>query len=113
MPGLNGVVAGRDFIDFEITHRVADREVWIRNDADIRVHPIVNVALEMQHDFFVLRFAFVNQDGPVLSYMKSIILARQPLHVVQKGIAVLYLDRLADAGTDDARRVYAPTLVNR
>ena len=113
MPGLNGVVAGWDFVDFEIAHRVTDREVWICNDPNIRIHPIVNVAFEMQHDFFVFRFEFVNQAGPGLSDIKGIILARQPLHVVQKGIAILDLDRLADAGTDDARRVYAPLLVNR
>src|SRR5262249_1466749 len=110
--GLDRVSSGWHFIDLERSHRVGNGKVRVINDADVSVHPIVNVAFEMQHDFFVLWFELVYQAGSRLSDVEGVVLAGQAVDVVQKRIAVLDLNRLSDARAHDARCVHTCPLID-
>ena len=75
MPGLKGVGTGRHFIDLECTGRVGNREIGIRNDSDVCVHPVMNIALEMKHDLFIPGFELENIACRRLTDVKAIVLA--------------------------------------
>src|SRR5262245_27991151 len=113
MPSLNRVGSRWDFVDFERTHSAAHCKIRIRHYTDVRVHPVVHIAFEVQHHFFVLRLELINQTGPRLRDIEAVSLAREAVHIVQKSIAVFDLNGLPHAGTDDAWKIDASVLIDR
>src|SRR5262249_7282930 len=112
VPGLKRVCSGRYFVDLERAHRIADSEIRVRHNADVRVHPIVDVAFDVKHDFFILRLELINQSGSRLRNVEPVVLAGQAVNVVHEGVAVLDLNGLAYARADDSRRVDASVLID-
>ena len=62
VPDLDGVGTS-GLCRFGSAHRVCHGEVGIRHNTDVRVHPVVDVALEMKHHLFVLRLELIHLSG--------------------------------------------------
>src|SRR5262245_60419697 len=79
--------------------------------AEICIHPVVDVALEVEHDLFTLRLEFINQARSRLRNIEAVVLAGESIDVVKQGITVLHLHCLADTDTDDPGKVDTALLV--
>src|SRR5437870_4632778 len=71
VPDLNGVCPGRYFIDLISAALAADCEIGMIDDSDVRGHPGVDVAAELDHDFFLHRLVGVNETGPRLPNIET------------------------------------------
>ena len=111
LPGLDPVGTGGNVRDFELACSTAHREIRVIDDADIRGHPTVYVALHPHHDFFILQVKLLDHPGSGLADVEPVAVRRQAVHVVQQVVAVPDLQRLACPHPDDARRVDASALI--
>src|SRR5712691_10263206 len=63
MPGLDLVLTGGIVYDFEQACSATHREIRVADNADIRRHPAVYVALDPDHDFFILQVKLQDHPG--------------------------------------------------
>ena len=107
VPRLDRVGARRQALEIELAVLVGHREERMIEDADIRVHPAVHVALERHHHFLrregVLRLHALDR----LAVVELGVGLRQRVDVVQGRIAVDDFERLADAHAEHVRMVAA------
>src|SRR2546422_1613851 len=112
VPDLNGVCPGRYFIDLISAALAADCEIGMIDDPDVRGHPGVDVAAELDHDFFLRRLVGLNETCRRLPNIETGVLDGCAVQVVQPVVAVLDLQDLPNAHAHDAGNVDAPTLVD-
>ena len=113
VPCLDRVRAGRQAFDRERAVGRAHREVRMRHHADVRRHPGVHVALEAHHHLGHGERLLHARALTRLAHVEFLVHHRQRVDVVQRGVAVDDLERLADAHAEDPRRVPAAFLIER
>ena len=84
MPGLKHVGSRGNLIDFKCSGGIGNGEVRICHDADVCVHPVMNVAFQMKHDLFILRLEIKDVSRCRLTDVEAVVLAGQTMGIVKE-----------------------------
>jgi hypothetical protein len=82
-------------------------------DADVGVHPGMDIALERHHDLPGAEPVRVLHAGQWLTSVELPVRLRYGVHVVQGGVTVQHLDGLADLHAEHVRHVAAALLIEQ
>jgi hypothetical protein len=81
------------------------------DDAQVRVHPLVHVALERDHHFLRAEDMLVLDSGQLVSLVELAVLFRNGVHVMERVVAAGDFKGLADLNAKHVRRIPAALLV--
>ena len=111
VPRLHGVGAWRQALQGKRSVRLGDGVERMIQHAHVRVHPLVDVALERHHHLLGAERVRVAQALDGLADVELLVGHRQGVNVVQGGVAVQDLDRLAHLHAEDVRAVLTALLI--
>src|SRR3990172_3522009 len=81
------------------------------DDGDVPSHPRVHLAFHAQ-DLLTLELGLEHHAGQGLADIERVVLDRQAVDVMQRPVAVLHFQHLADLGTLNAWMINAASLIN-
>src|SRR5215467_3664676 len=108
----DGVVAGRQTLDFVLARRVCDRVERALHHVDVHLHPWMLVALYREHDFFACEVLFDIGGRRRLRFVPLAIVFWCGVDVVGSGIAIFDVDGLAGHHTEHVRMILAALLLD-
>src|SRR6266508_4402907 len=111
MPCFDRIRSRRQSLDREAAVRPGDRVKRIGPHTDVRVHPTVHVALEIDHHLGRRERHRLRHAGVGLAHIERPVLLRDGLDVMQEWIGILDFDGLPHHDAKDVRMVAAAVLV--